>query len=174
MTKKASGWASRVASAKASKGGNYIVDGNYLFAVRNLIHSDEFHTGECFVAELEVIESEANVDGIAPNPPGSVASYVVKLSDKKTLDSAMGNIKLFFCALLGEDPANVNDAELASAIDRACEPDQPIKGKTIRDRTYRKTIKGGPNAGKPWTAHNWSYVEQTEEDRAKVRDSLES
>lgn len=166
----------KIAGAKASAGGNVIKDGTYLFEVVQLLLEQKFN-GAMFIAEMIVREAQASGEkderGVAvePNKVGSTCSYVVNL-DKNV--SAAGNAKAYILALYGMQENEVSEGDFMEALSQVTEKDQPAKGMLIGDNTFRKTIRGGPNAGKPFTAHRWVTVEQSEEEiagRRKVQDS---
>jgi hypothetical protein len=156
--------AEQIAGADVSGGGNIIRDGKYLFCVQK-VFIGKMYNGNMFVAEFGVVESEAVENDVEPNAVGTTCSYVINVDTNK---SALGNIKAFLSALIGENPS-AEDVEAITDKDGT----NPARGAYIRDETYRKTIKSGPNAGKPFTAHRWEYVEQTDEEieaRAKKLD----
>jgi hypothetical protein len=159
----------QIANAKASGGGTYINDGKYLHEVRRLI-LEKMHTGICFVAELIVREAEPvevpdnmrKPDEIGkvinPNKVGAEVSIVFNMTKQ---DSAAGNAKALLLAIDGTPESEVDPVQFAAMIKKTCSREQPFRGALVRDVTFRKIIKGGPNAGKPFTGHKWATVEQT-------------
>jgi hypothetical protein len=166
----------KIAQSKASAGGNIIKDGNYVFEVVNLLLESKFN-GSMFIAEFQVREAVASGEKdssgvpVEPNKIGSMCSYVVNL-DKNI--SAAGNAKALILALYGLDEAEVSEEDFLAALSAVTEKDQPARGMLIADSTFRKTIRGGPNAGKPFTAHRWQNVAQVADDIAARRKAQES
>jgi hypothetical protein len=163
----------KIANSRASGGGNQIKDGKYEFTVTKLLMEDKY-TGCCFIAELLVDKAEASEPNIEPNAVGSTCSYVVNLDGSGKL-SAPGNIKAFVLALLGLKEDEVSADEVADYTEKLVASDQPGRGMKITDETYRKTIRGGANAGKPFTAHRWGHVAgQTEASVAARKAELDA
>lgn len=169
-----------IANAKTSGGGNRIADGSYTFMVKNLL-LEEKRGGVTFIAEFYVISAapvplvagllnDGEVAGLSiPNPVGSSGSYVVVMNN----DSAPGNIKAFVEGLDGTP--NMDPAKFKATLKQATGGNQPMRGALVKGDTYRKTIKGGPNAGKPFTGWNWHTVHgQTAETIAQGKAKLEA
>jgi len=160
----------RIAAAKASVGGNIIRDGKYTFGIlKMLADSEAKFNGHMFIVEFTVLASESLPDivdeksgkPVLANAVGSTCSYVLNL-DKNI--AAMGNAKSFVMALLNQPNESEIDLEdFAETLEALVAQDQPARGMIIKDETFRKTIRGGVNAGKPFTGHRWQYVEETEE-----------
>lgn len=180
----------KIARSRATKGGNNIKDGKYVFEIKKIIQEKK-EDGEMFIVELGVVECEAQpgnferagkpvwpgVDGaieVKPNPVGSSPSYVLNLDKNK---SAGGNVKAFVLALVdGEDFSEEDEkavADFVATVDELIGPTQPARGMLIYDETFRKKIKGGDNAGQPFVGHNWQHVEQTGEQIAERRAKLD-
>lgn len=167
----------KIGKAKASAGGNFIKDGDYLFAVRNVIVKDsDAGSGIFFIVELDVLESKddpnAVDNGVAvkANPVGSQASFVTELTANK---SGAGNAKAFILGLLGYAEDEVTDEEVAQTLEDFTGKGQPARGMLVRDTTFRKKIKTGANAGKPFTTHKWQNVPQSDEEIAARRDGMD-
>jgi hypothetical protein len=163
----------RIAKAQASNGGNYIRDGIYTFCVAKII-LDQKQNGNMFIVEFKVLESQ-NIPGIVDektgkpvlaNPVGTMCSMALNLDTNK---SAVGNAKAFVLALLGEDEANVTDEEFEEALGHLIDKDQPARGMKIANETFRKAIKGGANAGKPYVGNRWQNIDETAEQIAARR-----
>jgi hypothetical protein len=172
----------KIYESKASVGGTPIKDGSYLLIVNKLMLEPK-HSGLMFIAEF-VVEESAPVDvddrfrlpaeigrPIEPNKPGTEVSFVINLT--KNNESGPGNVKAFVLALDGSHEDEISEEEFVNKLKAATGPDQPLRGAQIRDTTWRKLIQKGANAGKPFTAHRWSYVEQSLEQIAAVRAKLD-
>jgi len=156
----------KVANSQPTRGGNFLRDGIYRLAVRELKVTKGFK-GHCFIAEFLVLESkpDLNVPDTQPNAPGTVGSFVVNL-DK--FESAAGNVKAFILALLGSN--DVSGKEFAEAMQALCGDQQPARGMLVDDSTYRKTTQ----KGNPFTVHNWAHVAgQSQESVAAMRLRIE-
>jgi hypothetical protein len=158
-------WAKKVAEASANKSGTPLVDGNYLLTVVNLIVHDGYK-GTSFIAEMVVDESSTAREGIRPNAPGTRASYVVNLTKN---EMGPGNAKSYILALLGKEESEISDEDFIEALQGLVTPDQPARGPQLRDSTFFKNTKDG----RPFTGHNWSYVDQTEEEVAARRAEID-
>lgn len=159
----------KITSAQATRGGNWIRDGKYRFALERL----EMHEGEdntSFVIELRVKSSQKVRDDVEPNAVGSRCSSVYNLTKHK---SAPGNTKAFMLAALA-GLGIPESAFSAKWIKEATSDLQPLRGLLIDDETYRKAIKSGDNKGKEITLHNWITVAQTPAQLAASRAELDS
>lgn len=168
----------KVAGASATGGGNNIRDGVYKLLVEK-VHIQDGHSGECFIAEFRVVESQANGavneqgQPIIPNAVGSSASIVCNLTKHA---SAAGNAKAFVvaaCAGLGYTEAQITPDVMAYI----CSEKNPLRGLAVTDETYRGVNKGRDNpanAGKPLTLNKWKPVAQTEDDIKRQAAYLDS
>lgn len=175
----------KIAGAKATNGGNYLRDGEYLLGVE-AIKLEKGHKGVRFVAEFRVLDSsnkvvpdldrnekEKGVELIA-NTVGSKASFVVLLDSN---DSAAGNAKAFLLALDGTDSAAVeaNPARFVDMMKQACSPAQPLRGAVIRASSFRKTIRVPKDPRNPiFMGMNWQHVTQTIEEIVARRNSWDA
>mgnify|MGYP001590684624 CR=1 FL=1 len=169
----------KLKEAKATAGGNNITDGSYIFEVAELI-LDAKRKGTMFIPRLLVVESEKILVDVEPNQVGSTCSNALNLD---TNVSAPGNAKAFFMGLLNMteseadevvekrkvDGEEVEFKRWMVKMDEYTRPSQLARGMLVGDETYRKTIQTGPNAGKPFTAHNWVYIAQTSAEVAARR-----
>lgn len=160
----------KIAMAKANGGGNRIVDGSYTHAVKSLI-CEKKHKSIFFIAELIVVTA-APVDVPAemwkPHEkepgftfkPNAVGSEVSLLCDMST-DVGPSNAKSFLLQIDGTPEEQVDPVKFATMIKAVTSKAQPFRGALIKCTTFRKPIKGGANAGKPFTGCNWEFVKQT-------------
>ena len=168
-----SSYVDRIVKAKANAGGNIIRDGAYTLAVRKLViepstkGSEVWFKAECYVVESNGVVIDANVLKAGevqptPNPVGSDATFITDIGKQV----GQSNAKSFLCALLNksEAEADADPAWFGNEIKKAVGVDQPYMGRPIAVASYRKLIKGGVNAGKPFTGYNWrAYVASAEE-----------
>lgn len=159
----------KMANASATQGGEVIRDGIYLFLVRDYLVR-KLNDGTFFIVELKVLKSAPKEPGVMPNPPGTTCSLVMNLSTNK---SALGNMKNFTLSLLGYAGQDVNPADLA-AVAQKLTVERLARGMLIGDETFRKPIKSGANAGKPFTGHRWAHVQQSPQEIQARRAELDA
>jgi hypothetical protein len=171
----------KIASARATGGGTIIRDGIYRFMIHKMMIEKKWK-GVCFIVEFEVIDAKPAIDGVAPNPVGSVCGYVVNLDRNP---SAPGNTKALILGLLGIDESKITNAagqpasedeqhaQIAECVAWAISEQNPCRGMLLDDVTFRKEIQSGANAGKPFTGHNWARVDQTPEQVAARRAEID-
>lgn len=162
-----SGAFAKIAGASATGGGNNIRDGIYKLMVERITIQNG-HTGESFIAEFRVMESQPNGAAdeqgrpVLPNAVGSSCSMVANLTKH---ESAAGNAKALICgalAGLGYTEAQITPEVMAYV----CSENNPLRGLLVIDETYRGVNKGRSNpanAGKPLTLNKWKPVAQTED-----------
>ena len=171
----------KIARAQASGSGTVIKDGIYRLMITKMMIDKKFK-GTCFIVEFEVVESKVAIEGVTPNAPGSRCSYVVNL-DRNV--SAPGNCKAIILALLGVDESKMTHegkpatdeqkiAQIMECVAWCVSQENPTRGMLLDDTTFRKEIQNGANAGKPFTGHNWSRVEQTAEEIAARRQAIDA
>lgn len=171
----------KISGAQESGGGNIIRDGNYKLLIEK-VHMLNGHNGECFIAEMRVMEASPSgaLDEfgkpVVPNPAGTTCSLVCNITK---YDAAAGTAKKFIRAALagiGMTPEDVGN-QLAQAQGRqsgtiedtaawVCGGENPLHGVLVGDNTYRTVNKGRvnqANAGKPVTNHGWQPIQQTGE-----------
>lgn len=155
----------KVAQAKASGGGNYILDGRYVFAVKNVLLRNG-HRGDSFIVEFIVQDAKPasyEVDGKVPahNPVNSECSFIANLSK----ESAAGNIKAFTLALLGYKEEEVSAEDFETTLGDLLNKDNPARGMVIGCTTFRKETKE-----KKWiTLPSWTTLENSPEATAARR-----
>jgi hypothetical protein len=166
-----------IVSAETTEGGNYITkDGRYTFVVTKIGVNPKARKGKTFYVNLEVVESNETVAGVAPHAPGSNVSWlqVIGHADPDRRKMALGNVKKFILSLF--NTPDVNPTELHSTLKELLGPDetgakeQPARGFTIKGETYQKPTK----AGSPRMYVNFFGVENTPADVKKRRQALES
>lgn len=173
-----SSYVERIVKSKASAGGNIIRDGSYTLAVRKLViepsskGSEVWFKGEFYVVEASPVVVDGNLLKTGevqptPNPVGSDATFITDIGKQV----GQGNAKGLLCALLNkaEADADADPTWFANEIKKAIGSDQPYMGRPISVTTYRKAIKGGVNAGKPFTGYNWRPYLATAEEIAELR-----
>lgn len=168
----------KIAGAKTSGGGNFILDGNYKLLIEKLI-MEEGHNGDSFVAEFRVIESTANgaLDDagkpVVPNPPGSTCSLVCNITK---FEAAAGNALKMVAGALG-GLGYTKEQVTPDVMGEICSPNNPMRGLGVICETYRGVNKGKANPankGKALTLCNWKSIEQTEEEMLAQRAYLDN
>ncbi|WP_208729940.1 hypothetical protein [Corallococcus exercitus] len=91
---------SRIVSAQAALGAQYLKAGRYRLEVQSIRTKDGFK-GLSAIAELKVVSSERTQLATEPSRIGMVASYVEKLSEAKK--NGGGRFKAFVMALAGAE-----------------------------------------------------------------------
>jgi hypothetical protein len=166
-----SGSLSRIAGAKMTGGGSNIRDGKYKLLVENC-KLQKGYEGECFIAELRVIEAVPNGEmqiasdektttdkPVVPNAVGSTCSLICNLTKH---DSAPSNIKKFVYGVLsglGYAEEQITEEVLGEVIGGQ----QPLRGMAVECETYRSVNKGkktAANAGKLLVLSNWKGIPQ--------------
>ncbi len=179
---------SRLAGAKMTGNGNNIRDGLYKLVVENVQYKPDGHSGDCFIAELRVLESAANGectltdDGkgvtatpVIPNAPGTVVSVVCNIT--KFGDTALGAAKsfVFGClAGLGYSEEQITEDVMLKVCDQS---KNPLRGMVVENATVRTINKGrinASNAGKILTLNKWKPVAQTGEQVKAQRAALDN
>jgi hypothetical protein len=161
----------KIASAKATAGGNRIKDGNYLFEIMNILVEKKF-SGWMFIAEFLVREATASglkdATGrlIEPNAVGSTCGYVLNL-DKNI--SAVGNAKAMILALFGMQESEVSDEDFFASLDAVSKPDQPARGMLIAASTFHKAKRNGDD----FMGLNFTGVDNPEDQVAARRAAQE-
>lgn len=168
----------RMSAAKPSEGGNIIKDGNYKFLIEKVIINNGYN-GEAFVAEMRVMEAQANgatdEQGrpVAPNAVGTTASVICLF---KQGDIAFNNAKKVLIAATGG--LGYTEEQLTpETMAYLCSEQNPLRGVAVICETYRGVNKGRSNpanAGKPLTLCKWKPIEQSEDDVKAQRTYLDA
>lgn len=155
--------ASKIANAKTGGGGNRIKDGEYVLVVKRILCETKFN-GTFVIPEMDVVAAEATQEGVVPNKEGTDVSSAWSLdAPGKQGEAALGNIKQFFCALLGLDEGSTSPEAIMEKVGqyagKAGDPDSTrARGMLVHCVTRRKTIQTGKNAGKDGTFPYFSTV----------------
>jgi hypothetical protein len=163
----------KIAQSKASGGGNYVRDGEYLFLIRKMF-GIKAYKGNTIILELTVVESkpsgelDANGQPIAPNPPGSHASLVWKIDEHP--DVAPKNVKGAVLGILGYTEDQMTEDQYEALLDKVLdEKVNPLRGMYVRASTYVRFSKKGNRLVLP----NWEKVTQTKEEVKARRAQLD-
>ncbi len=178
------GMFSKIAGASATGGGNVMRDGNYKLIVENVFFKAGGFSGDCFIAEMRVIESSPTGEGtiandkktvtdvpVVPNKPGSTCSIVCNLTQH---ESAAGNAKAFVLGCLG-GLGYTEEQITEQVLDQVCGPKQPLRGMAVENNTYRTVNKGrktAANQGNIMTLNKWKSIAQTPEQVKSQREWL--
>lgn len=150
---------SGVENAQIFERGNFLPPGGkYRLRVMRTIVKKTRKSGDAFIAEFEVIESDLDEVKV-----GSRYSWFQKLVDT---DVAFPAIKEFIATLLGFDVRDKEgmkefNGKVKSVLQEASEEyskeeDHPLHGLEILCETYQKETK----QGKDFTVHSWSVAEE--------------
>lgn len=163
---------SNIKKAKATKGGDYIQPGNYLFEIQRVKLQDN-QTDEntkWFVVEVKVLEAQQTNDEVKPNAVGTEPAWLVEVpknaDPEKNQKAAMalGNVKAFlesaFGALAvasGETPPDEEDID-GDFADAAVSEDNPLAGTRITANAFYKKTKKNTN----FTRVKWGIPDSAE------------
>ncbi len=158
--------AKKVKEAKSTKGGVYLLPGNYIIHVQRCkmieVNPTKKVKDDAFIAEFKIIESD--------NPKlsaGVEASYYVDMTDTEYPDLSLGNVCDFiragYSSLLiqnGEESPPIEDIEVSvQDCKEVTGTENTIAGVFLRVVAYNKPTK----AGKDFTRVNWSVPENLDE-----------
>jgi len=132
----------RTAEADPNQRSVYPVPGVYPVLMVDSLKMIQSRKGEdLFVAELEILDSQ-----VEERPAGTRMSWLVNFKH----DSAPGNVKAFFCALMGAAESDVT----ADALRYSCGPQNPCRGRLVRlEASVTQT-----RAGNDFTLCNWQLL----------------
>jgi len=132
----------RTAEADPNQRSVYPVPGVYPALMADSLKMIQSRKGEdLFVAELEILDSQVD-----DRPAGTRMSWIVNYKH----DSAPGNVKAFFCALM----STTEDQVTADALRYACGVQNPCQGRLVRlEASNTKTRAGGD-----FTLCNWQVI----------------
>ena len=149
--------------SKASITGTYIQAGRYIFEIQK-VFGEKKRKGDCFIAELLVVDAVKTDPMRDPNPVGSTCSFVLNFTTQP--DTAPANLKAFFLALFGENEKDVTREDLFKGITAAMSTAQPYKYFKIRDEAF--DVPTQKNPGKMFTKHKWGHYAPTEAEFGEI------
>ena len=160
----------KVGAAKANTKGDNFRDGYGLAVIEELIY-DRMNDGLTFVARCKILESNSKGDfdpvtkqPVQPNAVGSQVGWPQKVEKHK---SAVGNVKSFVLALLGEDESAVTPDQFGKALfDLTQGKEQPARGMVIKYSTYQQAVRA---TGKVNTYVGWSTAEGNTPEKIAAR-----
>lgn len=165
--------AKKIADAKTSGSGNRIKKGVYELEVTKVM-CDKKYNGTMFIAEMNVLESEAADEKVTPNQPGTTCSVAFNLDKGGAAgDAAMGNTKQFVCALRGLDPETATSEEFLAALEDVVSERQPDRGRVVGCETIDKEIRTGKSAGTVGCFPKFLHVKQAPADVKARREALD-
>lgn len=130
-----------IESVTSNQGGQWLLPGQHLFEIGALKQPDNLYNGDCFIAELKVVETNNEKYDV-----GASVSWIRNVDKHKEL--ALADIKAFLAAVAGCKEEDI-DAEGAAA---AVGADQPFAGKLVRCEAFnRRTKAGGEFTRTTWT-----------------------
>jgi hypothetical protein len=123
----------QIANSKITGSAPYIEPGTYLKVIENVVFKPDGHKGVSMSIEFIVLEAIQTDPENPPNPVGSRSSRTWNFT--KNPDVAKPNSKAFMLAALGLGESQVTPEELGAAMQKACGPEQPLRGVLIRNVT---------------------------------------
>ncbi|WP_375757964.1 hypothetical protein [Corallococcus exercitus] len=153
---------SRIVSAQAALGAQYLKAGRYRLEVQSIRTKDGFK-GLSAIAELKVVSAERTQPTSEPSRIGMVASYVENLSDAKK--NGGGRFKAFVMALAGAEEQELSLEQLAKFTG-----DKQAGAFLLIDcEVFPKTLpeKDG-KPGKVIEGYRWSTVSPTDDELAAI------
>lgn len=131
-----------IEAVTSNGGGAYVQPGKHRFQVSALKQPPNLRTGNCFIAEMRVVESSC-----ADYAVGQAVSWISNITNGKEM--ALAEIKNFLAAVSGCSEDSITSA----AADAAVGLDQPFAGALVDCDAYHKpTKKGGVFTRTRWTA----------------------
>jgi hypothetical protein len=127
----------------STAGGAYLTSGQHLFRIHALKMPPNLRAGECFIAELEVIES-TNPD----YQKGQSVSWIRNITKHKEM--ALADVKAFLAAVAGCAEEDID----SRGADASVGPAQPFAGYLVRCEAWQKPTK----AGGEFTRTLWTHV----------------
>lgn len=163
-------WASRMAKASASGGGNFITrHGRYTAVViecSGKVGESAGFKGESIAVRIRITEAHKTgltVDDEGTHEVGDALSVVFNFT--KQPDMAPGKLKAMVLAIMGKKETEVSDELLESIGDKMISAKQPFVGKLIKFETFIFTTKKDAKG----VGQNWEFVPQTPESLAEQR-----
>jgi hypothetical protein len=133
---------SGVSGARVGGGGVYFLAGQYKVKVKKVFLMASRKREDLFIVETEILESDNEKRKV-----GMSCSWVVKMSQ----DAALGNIKGFVAACMGEDAEDEN-IDWESECECAVDDENPLAGTEVDLECVDITTRDG----NPFTLHKWS------------------
>ena len=121
-----------IESVTSTQGGAWLKPGQHLFKISSLRQPEGLRSGDCFIAELEVVESTCE-----DYSEGAKVSWIRNVSKHKEM--ALADIKAFLAAAAGIGEEDVDSDGAVAAVSE----DQPFSGKLIRCEAFNRPTKSG-------------------------------
>jgi len=132
-----------IENVTSPQGGAYLLPGQHIFKVNALKQPPNLRAGNCFIAEMSVVESNCEQYSV-----GQSVSWIRNVTKHKEM--ALADIKAFLAALAG-----CREEEIDSAgADAAVADDQPFAGFLVRCEAWNKPTKEGGE----FTRTAWEHV----------------
>jgi hypothetical protein len=163
-------WASRMAKASASGGGNFITrHGRYTMVVTECsgkVGTDAGHKGESIAVRLRIVEAHKTGLTVADEGTHEVGDTVsVVFNFTKQPEMAPGKLKALILAITGKKEKEIPDEQMEAIGEMMISAKQPFVGKRVKCETFifttKKDVKG--------VGQNWEFVNQTAESLAEDR-----
>ena len=130
-----------IEQVSSSQGGAWMKEGNHTFKVNALKMPPGLRAGVCFIAELEVVETNCPEYKV-----GQSVSFVRNITKHKEM--ALADVKALLAAVARCDEADIDSA----GADAAVGEDQPFAGQLVNCEAFnRPTASGGEFTRTVWT-----------------------
>lgn len=136
---------SKIKDARVSKGGVYLLPGNYLLKVETAKLIEDRHNVALLVTEHLIIQSDNE-----ERKPGSHVTWMAKNNQ----DAFLGNVKAFLCGVLGVSEDDIDEETAEGAFDE----DQPLQNQYVKAEAFEIITKKGT----PFTKVLWYPVAEDE------------
>lgn len=132
-----------IESVQSSQGGAWLLPGQHLLKINALKAPDNLRSGECFIGEFTVVETNNEKYSI-----GQSVSWIRNVTKHKEM--AQADIKAFLAAVANIPEENVDSAGAQAAVSET----QPFAGKLVRCEAFQRPTKsGGEFTRTIWTPH---------------------
>lgn len=132
-----------IEKVSSTQGGAWLEPGQHLFKITALKQPDNLRAGNCFIAELEVVETTNEGYNL-----GQSVSWIRNVTKHKEM--ALADIKAFLAAVAGCDENEID----REGADAAVSDDQPFAGHLVKCEAFNRQTQ----AGGTFTRTIWSRV----------------
>lgn len=133
-----------IEKVSSTSGGAWLLPGQHLFKINALKQPSNLRAGNCFIAELEVVESNNQ-----EYSPGQSVSWIRNVTKHKEM--ALADIKGFLAAVANCEEEQIDSAGATMAVSEQ----QPFAGHLIRCEAFNRPTRDGGE----FTRTLWSHPE---------------
>lgn len=131
-----------IESVSSTQGGAWLQPGQHLFKILALKQPPNLRAGNCFIAELEVVETN-NED----YSQGQSVSWIRNVTKHKEM--ALADIKAFLAAVAGCQEEEIDSKGADAAVSDA----QPFAGHLVKCEAFNRATKDGGTFTRTLWAH---------------------